>query len=117
MGINRIFPAAASVSRSICSGRHGRGVWRSVAGHFRLHHFCLRDHPRLQLSAAADAGQRDCDWSGSSAGAQSFDHDGETGRRGLRIHQEYETDVLQQVYVAETMDKDVSGSSCGHDRQ
>ena len=27
-------------------------------------------------------------------------------RRGLRIHQEYETDVLQQVYVAETMDKD-----------
>jgi CIC family chloride channel protein len=27
-------------------------------------------------------------------------------RRGLRIHQEYETDVLQQVYVVETMDKD-----------
>ena len=27
-------------------------------------------------------------------------------RRGLRIHQEYETDVLQQVYVSETMDKD-----------
>jgi CIC family chloride channel protein len=27
-------------------------------------------------------------------------------RRGRRIHQEYETDVLQQVYVAETMDKD-----------
>jgi CBS domain-containing protein len=26
-------------------------------------------------------------------------------RRGLRIHQEYETDILQQVYVAETMDK------------
>jgi chloride channel protein, CIC family len=28
-------------------------------------------------------------------------------RRGLRIHQDYETDVLQQVAVAETMDRDV----------
>ena len=28
-------------------------------------------------------------------------------RRGLRIHHEYETDILQQVFVAETMDKDV----------
>jgi len=28
-------------------------------------------------------------------------------RRGLRIHQDYETDVLQQVGVAETMDRDV----------
>jgi CIC family chloride channel protein len=28
-------------------------------------------------------------------------------RRGLYIHQEYETDVLQQVMVAETMDKDM----------
>jgi CIC family chloride channel protein len=27
-------------------------------------------------------------------------------RRGLRIHQDYETDVLQQVAVAETMDQD-----------
>ena len=27
-------------------------------------------------------------------------------RRGMRIHQDYEADVLQQVYVAETMDKD-----------
>ena len=28
-------------------------------------------------------------------------------RRGLHIHQEYETDVLQQVMVAETMDREV----------
>ena len=28
-------------------------------------------------------------------------------RRGLRIHQDYETDVLQQVVVEETMDRDV----------
>ena len=28
-------------------------------------------------------------------------------RRGLRIHQDYEADVLQQVAVAETMDRDV----------
>lgn len=28
-------------------------------------------------------------------------------RRGLRIHQDYETDVLQQVAVGETMDRDV----------
>jgi chloride channel protein, CIC family len=28
-------------------------------------------------------------------------------RRGLRIHHEYETDILQQVFVAETMDKNV----------
>jgi CIC family chloride channel protein len=28
-------------------------------------------------------------------------------RRGLHIHQEYETDVLQQVRVSETMDQDV----------
>jgi CIC family chloride channel protein len=28
-------------------------------------------------------------------------------RRGLYIHQEYETDVLQQVMVAETMDKKI----------
>jgi CIC family chloride channel protein len=28
-------------------------------------------------------------------------------RRGLRIHQEYETDILQQVFVHETMDKEV----------
>jgi CBS domain-containing protein len=28
-------------------------------------------------------------------------------RRGLRIHQDYETDILQQVEVAETMDRDV----------
>ena len=28
-------------------------------------------------------------------------------RRGLRIHQDYETDVLQQVAVAETMDRNV----------
>jgi chloride channel protein, CIC family len=28
-------------------------------------------------------------------------------RRGLHIHQDYETDVLQQMMVAETMDKDV----------
>jgi CIC family chloride channel protein len=28
-------------------------------------------------------------------------------RRGLRIHQDYETDILQQVAVAETMDRDV----------
>src|SRR5579859_3028451 len=28
-------------------------------------------------------------------------------RRGLHIHQEYETDVLQQVNVAETMDKEI----------
>jgi chloride channel protein, CIC family len=27
-------------------------------------------------------------------------------RRGLRIHQDYETDVLQQVAVAETMDRE-----------
>ena len=28
-------------------------------------------------------------------------------RRGLHIHQDYEIDVLQQVAVAETMDRDV----------
>src|SRR5438045_8697898 len=28
-------------------------------------------------------------------------------RRGLRIHQDYEADVLHQVAVSETMDKDV----------
>lgn len=28
-------------------------------------------------------------------------------RRGLRIHQDYETDVLQQVAIVETMDRDV----------
>ncbi|MGA7380678.1 MAG: CBS domain-containing protein, partial [Terriglobales bacterium] len=28
-------------------------------------------------------------------------------RRGLYIHQDYETDVLQQVVVAETLDKDI----------
>jgi H+/Cl- antiporter ClcA len=28
-------------------------------------------------------------------------------RRGLRIHQDYETDVLQQVSVSETMDRDI----------
>src|SRR6202022_2099079 len=28
-------------------------------------------------------------------------------RRGLRIHQDYETDVLQQMSVSETMDKQV----------
>ena len=28
-------------------------------------------------------------------------------RRGLRIHQDYETDVLGQVTVAETMDRDI----------
>ena len=29
-------------------------------------------------------------------------------RRGLRIHQDYETDVLQQIVVAETMDREVA---------
>jgi chloride channel protein, CIC family len=32
-------------------------------------------------------------------------------RRGLHIHQEYETDVLQQVCVSDTMDKEVSAIS------
>ena len=58
-GINWIFPFRPSVSRSIRLGRHGRGVRRSIAGNVRLYHFRFRDHPRLQLSAAADAGQRD----------------------------------------------------------
>ncbi len=36
-------------------------------------------------------------------------------RRGLRIHQDYETDILQQVRVAETMDRDapsIAASMC-----
>lgn len=34
-------------------------------------------------------------------------------RRGLRVHQDYETDVLSQAYVAETMEKDLPAVAAG----
>jgi H+/Cl- antiporter ClcA len=34
-------------------------------------------------------------------------------RRGLRVHQDYETDVLSHTYVAETMEKDLPTVSAG----
>jgi CIC family chloride channel protein len=34
-------------------------------------------------------------------------------RRGLRVHQDYETDVLSQTHVAETMEKDLPTVSAG----
>ena len=34
-------------------------------------------------------------------------------RRGLRIHQDYEADILQQVHVAQTMDRDAPTVSAG----
>jgi H+/Cl- antiporter ClcA len=62
-------PMFMSSARGFCAGRNGRGFWSGRAGHIYFHHLRLRDHPRLQLGAASDAGKRYCRRRGYVAGA------------------------------------------------
>ena len=59
MGVNRIVPGAELGARSIRAGGDGSGLRRGGAGDFRIYRIRIRDHPRLQRGAAADAGVRD----------------------------------------------------------
>jgi H+/Cl- antiporter ClcA len=76
------FPRSESVRGSFRPGRDGSGFRRGVAGYVLFHHFCLRNHTRLQLSAALDVGQCDCGWHCDVAHAEGFDHDRKTGAAG-----------------------------------
>ena len=55
------------------------GFRRGLPGHVLVYYFRFRNHSRLQLGVAADAGQRDCRWHRDVAHAEGLDHDREAG--------------------------------------
>ena len=106
MGINWIFPAAhlspgafALVAMGAVFGAASRATFAFIIFAFEI----TRDYnsvlPLMLVSVIATGVAVLLEPKGSIMTEK-------LRRRGLRIHQEYETDILQQVYVAETMDKD-----------
>jgi CIC family chloride channel protein len=107
MAINRIFPAAnlsagafALVAMGAVFGSASRATFAFIIFAFEI----TRDYnsvlPLMLVSVIAD-GIAMLLMPRASIMTEKL------ARRGLYIHQEYETDVLQQVMAAETMDKDI----------
>jgi CIC family chloride channel protein len=107
MAMNRIFPAAnlsagafALVAMGAVFGSASRATFTFIIFAFEI----TRDYnsvlPLMLVSVIAD-GIAMLLMPRASIMTEKL------ARRGLYIHQEYETDVLQQVMVAETMDKDM----------
>jgi CIC family chloride channel protein len=107
MAMNRIFPAAnlsagafALVAMGAVFGSASRATFTFIIFAFEI----TRDYnsvlPLMLVSVIAD-GIAMLLMPRASIMTEKL------ARRGLYIHQEYETDVLQQVVVAETMDKDM----------
>ncbi len=111
LGINRIYPAAnlsagafALVAMGAVFGSASRATFSFIIFAFEI----TRDYnsvlPLMLVSVIAD-GIAMLLMPRASIMTEKL------ARRGLYIHQEYETDVLQQVMVAETMDKDIPALS------
>jgi chloride channel protein, CIC family len=107
MVVNRLFPSAnlaagafALVAMGAVFGAASRATFAFIIFAFEI----TRDYnavlPLMLVSVIAD-GVAMLFMPTSSIMTEKL------ARRGLRIHQDYETDVLQQVAVAETMDHDV----------
>jgi H+/Cl- antiporter ClcA len=107
MTINRLFPSAnlaagafALVAMGAVFGAASRATFAFIIFAFEI----TRDYnavlPLMLVSVIAD-GVAMLFMPKSSIMTEKL------ARRGLRIHQDYETDILQQVAVAETMDRDV----------
>ena len=107
MAANRIFPSAslapgafALVAMGAVFGAASRATFAFIIFAFEI----TRDYnavlPLMLVSVIAD-GIAMLFMPKSSIMTEKL------ARRGLRIHQDYETDILQQVSVAETMDRDV----------
>jgi CIC family chloride channel protein len=107
MVMNRMFPAAglapgafALVAMGAVFGAASRATFTFIIFAFEI----TRDYnsvlPLMLVSVIAD-GMAMLFMPRSSIMTEKL------ARRGLYIHQDYETDVLQQVAVAETMDKDI----------
>ncbi len=107
MTINRLFPSAnlaagafALVAMGAVFGSASRATFAFIIFAFEI----TRDYnavlPLMLVSVIAD-GVAMLFMPISSIMTEKL------ARRGLRIHQDYETDILQQVAVAETMDRDV----------
>ena len=107
MLVNRLFPSAnlaagafALVAMGAVFGAASRATFTFIIFAFEI----TRDYnsvlPLMLVSVIAD-GIAMLFMPSSSIMTEKL------ARRGLRIHQDYETDVLQQVSVAETMDRDV----------
>jgi CIC family chloride channel protein len=107
MGVNRVFPAAnlsagafALVAMGAVFGAASRATFAFIIFAFEI----TRDYnsvlPLMLVSVIADGIAM---WLMPRASIMTE----KLARRGLHIHQEYEADVLQQVRVSETMDRDV----------
>jgi H+/Cl- antiporter ClcA len=107
MGMDRIFPAAnlsagafALVAMGAVFGAASRATFSFIIFAFEI----TRDYnavlPLMLVSVIADGIAM---WLMPRASIMTE----KLARRGLHIHQEYETDVLHQVKVSETMDSDV----------
>lgn len=107
MTVNRLFPSAnlaagafALVAMGAVFGSASRATFSFIIFAFEI----TRDYnsvlPLMLVSVIAD-GVAMLFMPTSSIMTEKL------ARRGLRIHQDYETDVLQQVKVAETMDREV----------
>jgi chloride channel protein, CIC family len=107
LGIDKIFPSAnlsagafALVAMGAVFGAASRATFAFIIFAFEI----TRDYNavlRLMLLSVIADGIAMLLQPGSSIMTEKL------ARRGLRIHQDYEADVLQQVKVAETMDRDV----------
>jgi CIC family chloride channel protein len=111
MAMNRLFPAAglapgafALVAMGAVFGAASRATFTFIIFAFEI----TRDYnsvlPLMMVSVIAD-GIAMLFMPRSSIMTEKL------ARRGLYIHQDYETDVLQQVAVAETMDREVPAIS------
>ena len=106
-GHQQLFPVGESGCRGVRAGRDGSGLRRGSRATFAFIIFAFeitRDYnsvlPLMLVSVIAD-GIAMLFMPKTSIMTEKL------ARRGLRIHQDYEADVLQQVSVAETMDRDV----------
>jgi CBS domain-containing protein len=115
IGIDKIFPAAhlsagafALVAMGAVFGAASRATFSFIIFAFEI----TRDYnavlPLMLVSVIADG-------IGMLLMPSASIMTEKLARRGLRIHQDYETDVLQQMSVSETMDKQVPTVS-GHMR-
>ena len=107
MGVDRIMPAAnlsagafALVAMGAVFGAASRATFSFIIFAFEI----TRDYnsvlPLMLVSVIADGIAM---WLMPRASIMTE----KLARRGLRIHQEYEADILQQVQVSETMEQDV----------
>lgn len=106
LGVNRLFPAEhlapgafAVVAMGAVFGAASRATFTFIIFAFEI----TRDYnsvlPLMLVSVIADGV--------AMLFTKTSIMTEKLARRGLRIHQDYEADVLQQVSVAETMDRDV----------